>query len=359
MARPLNIEIIESIRKRVLSGEFDEQPFLPSERVLAEQLDTGRGIVRNALKALQQEGLLQLVPGRGATICRGELKPRLERFIVCLQDYGRLSNYAYEFIGLLSGICMAASDIYAEAIVSFARDEQLAENLISRYRKGDIQGALFIERFVDNNFIAELVRAGLPCVIANDEGGSEWIHSRMDFRQVGRTAGNCLTAAGHKRIGVVSGPLDRYIFREILAGFRGALAEEEIQLSPQWTVEAELHGGFEGVRAMLSGPDRPDAVFAMRDNRAEAIYQVCAELGLRIPEDLSVIGYDNITWPGSREAGLTTIEQPVNDIGRAAVELIEEWYLNGKAPRSRVLPCRLIERDSVKKVNGLAFFRRY
>lgn len=349
MARPLNIEIIETIRKRVLSGEFDEQPFLPSERVLAEQLDTGRGIVRNALKALQQEGLLQLVPGRGAAICRGELKPRLERFIVCLQDYGRLSNYAYEFIGLISGICMAASDIYAEAIVSFARNDQLAENLISRYRKGDIQGALFIERFIDNNFIGELVRAGLPCVIANDENGSEWVHSRMDFRMVGRTAGNYLAAAGHKRIGVISGRLHGYIFREILAGFRGALAEEEISLAPEWVAEAERSSEYDALKAMLGSPRRPDAVFAMRDNRAEVVYQVCAELGLRIPEDLSVIGYDNISWPGGREAGLTTIEQPVNDIGRAAVELIEEWYLNGKAPRSRVLSGRLIERGSVRK----------
>lgn len=351
MARPLNLEIIDTIRKRILSGEFDEQPFLPSERVLAEQLDTGRGIVRNALKALQQEGLLQLVPGRGATICRGELKPRLERFIVCLQDYGHLSNYAYEFIGLLSGICMAASDIYAEAIVSFARDEQLADNLISRYRKGDIQGALFVEKFFSDDFIQGLVAAGLPCVIANDESNSEWIHSQMDFRLIGRTAGSYLAAAGYKRIGIVGGPLDHYIYREILAGFRGALAEEELVIPPEWIIEADKGGeaGYGPIKALLGSANRPDAIFAMRDNRAETVYQVCAELGLSIPDDLSVIGYDNISWPGGREAGLTTIEQPVNDIGRAAVELIEEWYLNGKTPQNRVLPCRLLERRSVKK----------
>ncbi len=353
MARPLNIEIINLLRKRILSGEFDDLPFLPSERVLTEQLNTGRGIIRNAMKALQQEGLIQLVPGRGATICRNELKPRLERFIVCLQDHGRLSSYAYEFIGLITGICMAASDIYAEAIVSFSRQDHLAENLISRYRSGDIQGALFIEHLADDGFISELVRAGLPCVIANDETGTELIHSCMDFRLIGRTAGKRLIEAGHRKIGVISGPADRYIFKEIMAGFRGALAEEEIPVNPEWIVEADRgqpDPAYSKLNAILSSPDRPTAIFAMRDNRAEFVYRICGELNLSIPGDLSVIGYDDITWPGAKVAGLTTIEQPVNDIGRAAVELIEEWYLNGKTPRSRVLPCRLIERNSIKSI---------
>lgn len=357
MARPFNVEILNLLRKRVLSGEFDDLPFLPSERVLTEQLNSGRGIVRNALKALQQEGLIQLAPGRGATICRNELKPRLERFIVCLQNYGQLPGYAYEFLGLLTGICMAASDIYAEAVVSFSRQEHLTENLISRYRSGDIQGALFIEHFADDDFINGLVRAGLPCVIANDENDSKWVHSRMDFRLIGRMAGKRLLEAGHRRIGVVTGNPGQYIFKEIMAGFRGALAEEEASVPPGWLLESDQSPegpAYKKLKAVLGSADRPTAIFAVRDNRAKLVYQACEELKLKIPNDLSIIGYDNITWPGADAAGLTTIEQPVNDIGRAAVGLIEEWYLNRKIPQNRVLPCRLIERNSIKAPKGRA-----
>ncbi len=351
MARTPNIEIAETIRRRILSGEFDAMSLLPSERILSEQLSTGRGVVRNALKALQQEGLVQLIPGRGASLCRSALKPRFERFIVCFPDHPHLSSRAYETLGLLSGICVAAAANYSEAVVSFSHAENLAQNLISRYRSGDIQGVLFIESPGSPEIISELLHAGVPCVVANEENGMPWTSSRMDFRMIGRTAGFRLATAGHRTFGAISGPLRHFMFKEILAGFRGALAEEELAVSPAHVLEFSYKDeDYARLLDLLKSPDRPNAFFVIRDHRAQFFYQACDELGLKIPDDISIISYDNITWPEGQSRGLTTIEQPVNDIGLQAVTLLEKWYLAGRPPESVALPCRLLERHSVKNI---------
>lgn len=344
--------IAEKLLQRIQKGEFDEQSFLPSERQLAEQLNCSRSLIRAAFQELQKQAVLRLIPGRGAVVQQSCLKPRLERFLVCLHQLGKISNHAYELFALLSGICIAASDIYAEAILSFSESEELAENLINRFHKRDIQGVIFIEQYFDDAFMEKLANAGVPCVIANDEQNSKWLSSKMNFRGIGRMAGKYLLENGHKKIAVLAGSLKQHIFSEMLAGFRGALAEEEIYIPAELIAEVASGQESKKMRQILTGANRPDAVFVMRDGRAAQLYKLCEELQIGIPDDLSVISYDDISWPDAKSAGLTSIAQPVNEIGRNAVSLIEQWYKEGKMPDSKVLQGCLQIRNSVKNLRA-------
>lgn len=345
MARPLNREIIAALRSRILSGSYDHSEFLPSERSLAEELEVGRGTVRIALRMLQQEGILRMVPRRGVCVVREAKPPRLERILV--RCPGMLSRNAYELLGMLSAICVAASERFAEALLSFTPAPPAPQELEERYRKGDIQGMISIE---DPDCLAGLKERGVPAVVVNLEKPQDQVHCRVDFRGVGRLAGMRLLAAGHRRIGVLSGDLSSFIYREMLAGFRGALAEEEIYPEAGMVIEAPLNRterAYGSLADLLRSSERPTAFFATRDHRAEMIWRACRELNLRIPEDLSVIGYDDISWPSAESQGLTTIRQPLDEMGHIALELLDEYFRTGIPPVSRTVSPSLIERSSV------------
>ena len=186
--------------------------------------------------------------------------------------------------------------------------------------------------------------------MVNLERPQDQVHCRVDFRGVGRLAGMRLLAAGHRRIGVLSGDLSSFIYREMLAGFRGALAEEEIYPEAGMVIEAPLNRterAYGSLADLLRSSERPTAFFATRDHRAEMIWRVCRELNLRIPEDLSVIGYDDISWPSAESQGLTTIRQPLDEMGHIALELLDEYFRTGIPPVSRTVSPSLIERSSV------------
>lgn len=345
MSRPANQALIAALRRRIVSGCYDGMEFLPSERQLAEDLATGRGSIRTALRFLQEEGLLRMVPNRGACLVASARPPRLERFLVRCPSV--LSRSAYEHLWLLSAICSAAADSYAEAILSFSPQMPALRTLTHRYRKGDLQGVIALE---EPEGMEELAANGIPNVTVNLERAASLTHCRVDFRQVGRLAGARLLEAGHRQIAVLSGNAHTYIYKEILAGFRGALAEEEVYLPADWLLEYH-NTRTEEVRArllsMLRAPKRPTAFFATRDHRADFLWQVACEAGLSIPGDLSVIGYDDISWPAAPAQGLTTIAQPLNEMGKAALEMLNDYFLTGNPPPSRIVQGRLIERSSI------------
>lgn len=348
MARPANTDILERLRRDIQAGRFDRMMFLPAERVLAEEYGAGRGVVRTALRRLREEGILRMIPQRGCCIVRendlASAGPR--RFLVSLHP--RISRDSKEIMEVLAGICQAASEQFAEVLMSFTAPS--ADELIERVKTGDLQGVIYVE---NASHLAELYAAGIPCVIANQELQFDSVNSRADFRTIGRMAGLRLLEAGHRKIGLLTGPMDNMIYREMLAGFRGALAEEEVSINPAWQIPI-AHNRFrrnapeyEALKTLLRTPDRPSAFFAMRDYRAEHLYRAAEEVHLSIPEDISVIGYDNISWSGAEAHRLSTIRQPALEIGRSAVELLRQWCAENKPPRSRIIPGEILERGSI------------
>jgi DNA-binding LacI/PurR family transcriptional regulator len=145
----------------------------------------------------------------------------------------------------------------------------------------------------------------------------------VDERHAGFLATRHLIALGHRRIGFVAGPADYLPTREKAAGRVDALTREG--LSPDGLVvhgEFTLDGGRSSARALLSRPDRPTAVICSSDVIAIGVLQVARELGLRVPSDLSVVGFDGIEAATWVEPELTTVAQPIEQIASTAVELL-------------------------------------
>jgi LacI family transcriptional regulator len=156
-----------------------------------------------------------------------------------------------------------------------------------------------------------------------------------------------LLELGHRRIGFLAGRPDLRSASLREAGYRRALQDAGIAFDP-----ALVRSGFfltalarEPARALLSMPDRPTAIFAANDLSGIAILQVAAELGIRVPEDLSVIGFDDIPEASQMTPPLTTIRQPMQRLGTTAVDLLMS-LMGGTEPEAmRVqLPTRLVRR---------------
>jgi len=162
-----------------------------------------------------------------------------------------------------------------------------------------------------------------------------------------RLATEHLIALGHRRIAMLSGRADLQSSHLREEGYRRALAG----LEPLIRV-----GGYDpavaadAARELLASAERPTAIFAANDVSAIATIDVARELGLRVPEDLSVVGFDNIPEAALCEPALTTVEQPLHDMGRLAIDMVVSLIRSEPVEKTHItLPTRLVVRQSTRE----------
>ncbi|MET9760891.1 LacI family DNA-binding transcriptional regulator [Streptomyces sp. NPDC006372] len=138
----------------------------------------------------------------------------------------------------------------------------------------------------------------------------------------GQAATRHLIELGHRRIAMISGP-DHPFCLARLAGYSSALTEAGLTVEPDLVVKTLLtrEDGHKAARDLLDRPDRPTAVFTANDMQALGVYQAAREFGLSIPEDLSVVGFDDVPAVSWVDPPLTTVHQPLAEMAVAATEL--------------------------------------
>ena len=161
-----------------------------------------------------------------------------------------------------------------------------------------------------------------------------------------------LRELGHSRIGHLRSTDSAYTFRSRQAGFeRAALGVEVVEAGV--SINGGLEAGRAAARTLLGRADRPHALVCDDDVVAAAAYHVAAELGLRIPDDLSVVGIDNILAAQLLSPGLTTVDLPGERLGSAGLDLLAELIRGGRPPGPAPLETTLLLRGSTKGVRGL------
>lgn len=165
----------------------------------------------------------------------------------------------------------------------------------------------------------------------------------------GLTATRHLLGLGHRRIGVIGGPDRILCSRARLDGFRAAMDEAGVPIDPRFVSHGRFHvaEGIEKGRALLGLADRPTAIFAGNDLQALGVYQAARELRLHIPEDVSVVGFDDLPVAQWVSPPMTTIRQPLIDMAVTAAELVLRMA-DGESPaQPRVeLATELVVRES-------------
>ena len=141
---------------------------------------------------------------------------------------------------------------------------------------------------------------------------------------------------------------DDFLYAEVIDQFRKVCAERNLTTAEEWILTGIVPGKTHDVSSLFRKGKGPDAVFAVRDYRAKFLFEAAAERGIAIPDQLSVISFDNATWPEAASAGLTTFEEPLHELGEQAVAMLQQWVTQGTIPENRTTPVRLIERSIVK-----------
>lgn len=195
---------------------------------------------------------------------------------------------------------------------------------------------------------------GLPIVVA------DWAISDMladVIRENGRLGGYLATRhlldQGHRHLGMLTGPRGKRTAEDRYQGFLAALQEAGLEVpGHNWTIEGdfELLGGYDAARALLRAQTLPTAVVAGNDMMAIGALRAFHEAGLKIPDDMALIGYDNIELSAHLVPALSTIEQPKAQLGSAAVDLLLERIKRpGGACQTVHLEPELVVRESTAR----------
>lgn len=170
----------------------------------------------------------------------------------------------------------------------------------------------------------------------------------------GYIAANYLIECGHKEIGCITGPLIRHQAQMRYEGYKRAVLEAGLDIYPNWIVESdfECEGGYEAFNKMLAKGPLPSAIFVSNDMMAMGVINAANEKGIRIPEDLSLMGYDDIHIARFMSPALTTIHQPKYRLGKAAVDtLLARLDNEALEPQIVQLEPTLVVRKSIKMMN--------
>ncbi|NUK30206.1 LacI family DNA-binding transcriptional regulator [Parageobacillus sp. VR-IP] len=176
---------------------------------------------------------------------------------------------------------------------------------------------------------------------------------RVDDFLGGYQAVSHLVSLGHKRIAIMLGNLSRTSDKYRLQAYRQVLEENGLKYEEKWIVctDYSLKDGKRAALELLQSSPRPTAIFACFDSLAIGVYQAAKELGLHIPNDLSVVGFDNTILSTIVDPPLTTVAQPIDEMGRQVVDLlIDEIEGNNGTKQRIILPPELIIRQSTKSL---------
>lgn len=170
----------------------------------------------------------------------------------------------------------------------------------------------------------------------------------IDDEQAGYDITTWLIGLGHKHIGYIENLRGRGSNNCRKAGFERALRFHGLEVRPEWTVagDARVNNGFDEAEALLSLPERPTAIFAAADYIAFGAMAAAQKLKLSIPEQVSIVGFDDAPGSGSVWPPLTSVHQPIADLAEAATQLLLE-KLEGRAiPHTRQLDYFITRRAS-------------
>lgn len=221
---------------------------------------------------------------------------------------------------------------------------------IAVLREKQVDGLIYTSGMVTENHHEIFRRLGRPVVLAatfDPDGALPAV--LVDSRRGAQLAMDHLISLGHRRIGVVNGPqTDLVAGAPRWQGYQEAAQARGVTLAPQWVAEGDykLESGYWAMDRILNQKEQPTAVVAASDLMAIGAVNAILDRGLRVPEDISVVGFDNIWLAGAVRPPLTTVAQPMYDMGAKAVALLAQAIAGQGEPATQWIQPHLVIRGS-------------
>jgi LacI family transcriptional regulator len=295
--------------------------------------------------------IIQELGYQPSAIARGLVTQRSHLLGLVTIDY---EDYFY------SGVCNGVQEEahahgYMLIIVSTCRDNSFEIGYIQQLIRHGVDGIVLVRDTIQQSYLASFqpIYSGLPLVLACFRHPGE-ISAVVDIdnEDGGRQVANLFLRNGHYQVAMITAPSHYDVTSKRSGGFLSAYREAGIELDPELIVEGDWHydGGYRAAKALLSSNKQFTAVFAHNDSMAIGALRVFREAGLRVPEDISLVGYDDLPVSGQLDPPLTSVWQPRHETGAEAVRLLIGQINEKQAGRtgSIQLKPKLVERQTVQ-----------
>ncbi|MDQ2904931.1 MAG: LacI family DNA-binding transcriptional regulator [Ktedonobacteraceae bacterium] len=307
----------------------------PVKRLTMTQIAKEAGVSTTTVSKV-----LNQLPGVGA-----QTRTRIQEMI---EQYDYVQNHAARHLrkgqsGLIDlvimrleggydlGIMHGVQEVLEESghrlvIFSTNQDENIERLWLRRLLDQSTDGVLLLLPYEQVGLAKALIAQNIPFVAIGDRnepttnfptiGSTIWLG--------GYTATEYLISLGHRRIGIITGPLHLVTSRARLAGYREALERAGIPIDPALICEGNylLGDGVKQTYSLLKQADPPTAIFAGNDAQAAGVYQVLYKHNIRVPDQMSVIGFDDVMYTAQMSPPLTTIHQPLAEMGKMAANML-------------------------------------
>lgn len=270
---------------------------------------------------------------RGKTNTIGVIVPRLTDTVMAM---------------LYEALARACGERGLFAIVATTNDDPTADRTAADtlLRQG-VDGLILSTTRDDDDMARELTEKGVNYVLALRTDGAS-LSAVGDDNLGGYLATRHLIDLGHRRIGIISGPIFASSSRGRLEGYHRAMAEAELPVDPAWVAPSsfDIESGGVAAQRLMAAANPPTAIFAVNDNTAIGALSCLAQLGLSVPGDISLVGYNDIPIVRRLPTPLTTVRVPFDQIAGAALDLLLAPTLPPAGRRVRKATPTLIPRKS-------------
>ncbi|HSH05380.1 MAG TPA: LacI family DNA-binding transcriptional regulator [Anaerolineae bacterium] len=259
----------------------------------------------------------------------------------------------YTFASLVHGAELGARAAGAFLLSATADNDKMFSGLIDELvMSGRVDGLLVINPFVDERY--SYLPADFPVVLAGARPRhGQWQSVALNDEDVGYQATKHLLALGHRQIATVTGPLTEDCAQDRRYGYQQALQEAGIPLRADWLLTGDWSAasGYACWQRFGRSRELPTAVFAQNDQMAIGVLRAAYSQGIQIPQQLSIIGVDDIPMAAYATPALTTLRQDFHAIGQQAMQLLIAQAQNqhGQIVQKR-LPAQLIVRESTAPI---------
>ncbi|MBN2710880.1 MAG: GntR family transcriptional regulator [Planctomycetes bacterium] len=351
-------QLSKILREKITGGEFAPGDRIPSMDDMASEYKLNKATVRSAIAELIAEGIIYSVPAQGTFVSersetpatpirRGMTTIGVISTVMVPNDTGPLH------IKLLDAMRVALAPINANLMLLHCNHEGREQQVMDVINTAGIDGLICVGPF-SSNALRLIAESDYPAVVVgHTQPGIKLDMVCADNRGGAFLAIEHLLDLGHRKIGIIAGERSQPDTAERMEGAKDAFrAEGIIMNAPIAYGDFQAPGGFEAMKSLLENHADLSAVFCMNDEMAAgAIQAICENSNKNIPNDISVVGFDDIYLASQISPRLTTVNVPVEEMAKTAVQkLTKRMSGDEEVPTSVTLATSIVVRDSTKAV---------